>query len=204
LRHRALSIVRASLAAAFLISPVPAAAEWHVKPFAGLTFGGSTTFVDPELAAGTPNLVVGASAVLLGEILGIGVDVGHASGFFERGDQNLLLSSSVTTVSGNIIVALPRRLAEYTLRPYFVGGAGLMVVRTENPPTEAGLDLASNLGAIDVGAGVTGLLTDRLGLNWELRHFRSVSGDSLGGGLTIGGAEQLSFWRASMALVIRY
>ena len=34
--------------AILLASPVPAAAEWHIKPFVGLTFGGGTTFVDSE------------------------------------------------------------------------------------------------------------------------------------------------------------
>ena len=35
-----------------LACAVPAQAEWHVKPFFGITFAGQTTFVDIEDAAG--------------------------------------------------------------------------------------------------------------------------------------------------------
>jgi len=69
-------------------------------------------------------------------------------------------------------------------------------------PIGGGLPVQSSLAAIDVGGGVTGFLSDRFGVSWEVRHFGSVGGkqpseNSLG-------AEQLSFWRADMALVIRF
>ena len=44
------------LALAILVaSPRAAVAEWQIKPFFGVTFGGSTTFVDPEQAVGDKN-----------------------------------------------------------------------------------------------------------------------------------------------------
>ncbi len=55
------------------------------------------------------------------------------------------------------------------------------------------------LPAIDLGGGVTGFLSDRIGVSWDVRHFRSVGGKTRG--LSFG-REQLSFWRANMALVI--
>src|SRR5688572_21176527 len=119
--------------ALLLLRPAPARADWQLKPFVGLTFGGGTTFLDLEHAAGGPNLVVGFSGVLLGEVIGIDADVGHAPGFFQRGDQLLVARSSATTLTGNVVVALPRRLAEFSLRPYFVGGAGFMKVRIDDP-----------------------------------------------------------------------
>ena len=100
----------------------------------------------------------------------------------------------MTTLTGNVTVALPKRLVEYTLRPYFVGGAGLMTVRIDQFNNL--FDISKNLNAIDVGGGVTGFLTNRIGLNWEVRHFRSI-GESQG-------PPELSFWRANMALAIRY
>ena len=39
-----------------------------------------------------------------------------------------MTQSAVTTLTGNVVVALPRRMAGYGLRPYFSGGAGLMHV----------------------------------------------------------------------------
>jgi len=65
------------------------------------------------------------------------------------------------------------------------------------------LNVSTSLPAIDVGGGATGFLTERVGLSWDIRYFRTVSGKAEGNGLSVG-AEQLSFWRASMALAIRF
>jgi len=182
-----------------LLRSAPAGAEWQLRPFVGLTFGGGTTFFDLERAAGGSNVVVGFNGVLLGELVGIDADIGYGPGFFQKGGQHLVTRSSATTMTGNVVLALPRRLAEFSLRPYIVGGAGLMQVRI----TDAGavLGVSSTLPAVDVGGGVTGFLSDRVGLSWDVRRFRSFGGKARG--LSFG-QEQLSFWRANMALVFRY
>jgi len=59
------------------------------------------------------------------------------------------------------------------------------------------------LPTMDVGAGVTGFLTNRFGVNWDVRYFRSLGGKDQGIGVSIG-SEELSFWRAHMALAIRF
>ena len=183
------------------IGPAEVLAEWQIKPFLGIAFGGGTTFVDLEDAAGSPNIVLGINGVLLGEVVGLDADFSHTPGFFESGDRQLVAQSSVTTLAASVVVALPRHLAEYRLRPYVVGGAGLMLVRIDN---QFGvLRVTSTLPAVHVGGGVTGFLTDRIGLSWEVRHFRSIGGTVEGRGLSFG-REQLSFWRATMALAIRY
>ena len=112
--------------------------------------------------------------------MGVEVDVGHTPGFFNAdnrpfGSQDpLVLTSGVTTVTGNLVVALPRRWTEYTLRPYVVGGAGLM--RARSTDRFDALPIRTDLAAVDVGGGVTGFLTKRIGLNWDVRYFRSVGG----------------------------
>jgi hypothetical protein len=63
------------------------------------------------------------------------------------------------------------------------------------------LSTSSTLPAVDVGGGVTGYLSDRIGLMWDARYFRSVGEHEGLGGLFV--IEQLSFWRASMAVVMR-
>jgi hypothetical protein len=188
------------VALALLLSgPTPAAAEWQMRPFLGLTFDGGTTFFDLERAAGGPNLAIGFNGVLIGEWVGIDADNGSGPGLFQKGDQHLVSRSSATTVTGNVVIALPRRLAEYTLRPYLVGGAGFMLVRIND--SSAVFSVSSTLPAVDVGGGVTGFLSDRVGLSWDVRRFRSFGGKARG--LSFG-PEQLSFWRANMALVFRY
>ena len=186
--------------ALFLSWPARASAEWQLRPFLGVTFGGSTTFIDLAHAAGSPNLVLGGNAALLGNVFGIEVDFGRAPGFFEKGDQHLVQRSSVTMLTGNVVIAPPRRLTEYTLGPYFVLGTGLIRARSED--FLGLLSVASTLPAMDVGGGATGFLSDRIGLNWDARYFWSVGGKELRG-FSIG-PEQLSFWRTSMGLVIRY
>jgi hypothetical protein len=183
--------------------PVGAEAEWQIKPFVGLTFAGSTTFLDLEQASGNRHGAIGVSGTKLGNVIGVEGEFAFVPGFFQRSDiaAPLVLRSSVTTLTGNVVITLPRRMTEYALRPYFVGGAGLMHVRADDSLQV--LPIASNLAAVDLGGGVTGFLSNRLGLNWDIRYFRSVHGKDEGLGISTG-PEQLSFWRASMALAIRY
>jgi hypothetical protein len=64
-------------------------------------------------------------------------------------------------------------------------------------------DVTSNMGALDIGGGATGFFSDRFGVSWDLRYFRRVSGGpDKSTGLVFGDPE-LSFWRASMAIVVR-
>ena len=183
------------------VSSRATAGERQIRPFIGVTFEGATTFVFSETAVGKPHAMIGVNAVWLREIFGIDVDLAHAPGFFQDDDPgHLVLSSSVTTLTGNIVVAVPARKAEYGLRPYFVGGAGLMRVHIDH--ALGVLPVAKTLPAIDVGGGVLGFITNQIGVCWEVRRFTSLS-RTTEQGLSIG-AERLSFWRASMALAIRY
>src|SRR5262245_54898127 len=190
--------------AALLMLGVPATArgEWQLKPFLGIAFGTSTTFVDADRATRKPKLVFGGSGTLQGEVLGLEGEFARAPGFFQSGRGGNVLGSSVSTLTGSVTLALPRRLTEYTLRPYFVGGAGVMLVRIDQ--SASSLDVSANMPTIDVGGGVTGFLTKRIGLNWDVRHFRTIHGRAEGVGVSIGGGEQLSYWRPNMALAIRY
>jgi hypothetical protein len=205
------------LLALMMTAPRSTEAEWLIKPFAGVTFAPSTTYLgDWDNAAGSApdeagaaQLMFGASTVLLGEIFGIEADFGRVPGFFERDvdvpDVPLVVqgSSSVLTLTGNVVVAVPRRIAAYALRPYFAAGFGLIRARSEDQ--SAIYPIKDTLPAIDFGGGATGFFSDRVGVSWDLRHFRAVGGDARTPAVTIDGeAPQLSFWRANMALVLRY
>ncbi len=189
------------VAGLLLLSVRTYAADRQIRPFIGATFGGGTTFVDPEDAVGKANLAIGASAVFLGEVFGTEVEIADVPGFFESGDKHLVILSRVTTISGNVVVAAPHRLTEYSLRPYFVGGIGLMRVRTT---TAFGVfDVSTVIPALDAGVGAIGFLTNRIGVCWDVRRFQSVGSNTGNVGLSFGD-EHLSFWRATMAIVIRY
>jgi hypothetical protein len=182
-----------------LATATRAAAEWQIKPFFGATFSASTTFIDLEQATGHSHPVIGVNGGWLGDVFGVEADFGRAPGFFERGDLGLVTDTSASTLTGNVVVALPRRLAEYTLRPYFVGGAGAMFVHVDD--ANGNPFISRSLKAMDLGGGVTGFLTNRIGLNWDVRYFRSID-RTFESGLSLA-SEQLSFWRASMAVAIR-
>ena len=155
--------------------------------------------IDLEDATGRLNRAVGVSGVLLGEVLGVEADVGYAPAFFQAGNQSLVVASHATTFTGNVVVAVPQRLTRYTLRPYVVGGAGLMHATSALLLVPV---VSATLPAMDVGGGATGFLSRRIGLGWDVRYFRSVgTGQERG---QSSGPEQLSFWRVNMAIAIRY
>jgi hypothetical protein len=107
----------------------------------------------------------------------------------------------VTTLTGNVVIALPKRMSGYGLRPYFSGGAGLMHVDTVGQIQI--FEIHRTLPTLSLGGGVTGFLTNRVGLNWDIRRLSTLrgEGETLGNSL---GREQLSFWRATMAVALRY
>jgi len=192
-----------------LLAPSTAAADWQVRPFIGFTFGGETTFVDFEKAIATQNVVIGVSGGWLGEIFGLEADFGRAGGFFQTDEAPAnpeaadaeLLTSAVTTLTGNVVIALPARMAGYGLRPYFSGGAGLMHVDAVG--RLQAFDIHRTLPTLSLGGGVTGFLTNNVGLSWDIRRLSTVrsEGETLGNSV---GRERLSFWRATMAVALRY
>ena len=186
------------VAGLLLIAATAGAEDRQLRPFIGATFGGGTTFV--ELDRGRAKLAVGVGAVFLGEIFGAEVDFADVPGFFESDNNPLVVGSRVTTLTGNVVVAMPRRMSEYALRPYLVGGAGLMRVRTTTSLNV--FDVSRMFPTLDVGVGVVGFVTNRMGVSWEIRRFQSLDreGDK---GVSFGD-EQLGFWRATMAVAIRY
>jgi hypothetical protein len=87
------------------------------------------------------------------------------------------------------------------LRPYFSGGAGLMHVDASGR-----LDLLAvnrTLPALSFGGGVTGFLTTDVGVNWDIRRINTLRGEGETRGSSFG-REQLTFWRATMAVALRY
>lgn len=184
--------------------PFPAAADadWLLTPFIGLKFAGETNLVDLEKGAGETKLTLGGSVGLLGDgLVGAEIDLGYSPRFFERSNRaGLVRRSSVATLMGNIIVAVPRNVTRESLRPYLVGGLGLIHAETEDVLDALRID--SNLLGLTVGGGVIGFLTDRTSLRLDIRHFKNLSRQRepiVGFGTT-----RLSFWRASAGVMLRY
>ena len=196
--HRRLSVAILLLLCG---TPAEARADWLITPFLGTSLGSETTFLIFEEGAGS-RMTLGASVALLSDgILGLEADVGHTPRFFEGDDPNgLVLSSRVTTISGNIIVAAPLSLTRESLRPYVVGGLGLLQARSRHA---AGLfPVDEDLLGLSVGGGAIGFVSARTGLRFDVRHIKAISGAD--GPFARPGVSRLSFWRATAGLVIRY
>src|SRR5688572_29009683 len=176
-------------------------ADWLITPFLGTSLAGETTLLVLERGAGA-RMTLGASLALFTDgIVGIEADVGHTPKFFEGDDpRGLVLSSRVTTFGGNVILAAPLGLTRESLRPYLLGGLGLMQARSKDlagvfPMKEDRLGLS-------VGAGAIGFVTETTGLRFDVRHLKAISGAD--GLLARPGVSRLSFWRATAGLTIRY
>ncbi len=197
--------MRRRLSVAFLLAvcaPVhEARADWLITPFIGTSLAGETTFLIFEEGAGS-RMTLGASVALLGGgILGIEADVGHTPKFFEGDDPlGLILSSRVTTISGNVLLAAPLALTRESLRPYLVGGLGLLQARSTNAASL--FPLEEDRLALTVGGGAIGFVSERTGLRFDVRHIKAISGPD--GPFPRDGVSRLSFWRATAGLTIRY
>jgi hypothetical protein len=186
-----------------LLAPTPARAQTDllIIPFLGMKFGGHTSIAIGEPTVGDKKLTFGVSGTILSDrFLGVEADVQQTPQFFGPGLQRTVSSSGVTTLTGNVVFAVPKAITRESLRPYIVSGVGLMHARLS---TQAGLlDTKSNLLGLDIGGGAIGMVSPRAGARFELRHFKNLTNDAAGA-VTIGGTK-LSFWRLTAAVVLRY
>src|SRR5581483_258772 len=94
----------------------------------GYKFHGHTNIVDPANPAhpgGATKTTFGGSIDLLSPgIFGAEADFEHTPHFFDTSLQSLTVQSSVTTLVGNAVFALPLALTQESLRPYMVGWGG--------------------------------------------------------------------------------
>lgn len=189
------------LTALFLASAPEARADWLLTPFIGTTFAGKSAFVtfEPEAVRAKHWLIGGSAGWLSDNVFGIEADVALVPGFF--GDENPIVTSNrVTTISGSVIAAVPLSITRESLRPYILGGFGLVHTVLEDQICLLGCVSESN-GALQLGGGAIGLVTDRAGVRFDLRQIRTLAREDT---LTGDRRAKLSFWRASVGVVVRY
>ena len=194
----------AFLLAVFVLSrPATARADFFVIPFAGIKFGGSTSIVDLELAAGKKKLVLGIAALKVDDrVIGFEAEFGNIAGFFnnekEAGDEPLVQAGSyVNDLTGSVVFSLPPGATRGGLRPYAVVGGGLIHA--------ASLDLARVLQvrrtvpAINLGFGAIGLITNNVGVRFDVRHLRSLATDPPTGSVS----RSINYSRFTIGLLLR-
>jgi hypothetical protein len=199
------AIHRALLLSLMLVATAaPARAQdIFAVPFAGVKFGGDTSIVDLEIAADRTSFTMGASLSVLGDgWLGYEADFGYVPGFFENDDSLPLIKpgSYALDLTGAVIVALPTAVTRGGLRPYAVFGLGLI-----NAQAQDFLEIfliRRTVPAFKIGIGAQALLlTNNVGIRFDLRHVRSFTGDD--GSLAPGIGRRISYSRFTLGLLLR-
>jgi hypothetical protein len=182
-----------------LFATAPAHADFFITPFAGIKFAGTASIVELDSGASNTKFTLGGIASVLGDgLFGVEADVAYLPRFFERSSGTLVVRSHVFTLMGNVVVAVPRTITGYSLRPFVSGGAGLMHVNIEDVADL--LPVNSNLFGLNVGGGAVGPLTPLMDVRMELRWFKSLTS---GNETPLLPGTALSFWRAAVGITIR-
>ena len=185
------------------VLPAHAAADWLVSPYIGARFAAQVTSVlGVEGATRTKSMFGTSFGWLSNGVFGAEADVAFVPGFFSR--FGTISNSRVTTVMGNVIVALPMAKTQYGLRPYATAGAGYMRGRAASGEGTFEFEaLGPDVFAMNLGGGAIGPLTDRTSARFDLRYFTNLGGDA--DVATSPGTDfELSFWRVTAGLSFRF
>lgn len=194
----------------------PARADWLLTPYIGGVFGGASnqfTFDDADDEF-EQRMNLGVSfGYYTGGILGFEVDYGVAPNFFQftggTNDFDLLdLDSSVQTLMGNVVLALPVGGSDGPFRPYVSGGLG--TIRTQlRSETDVFDEITSNDTGYNFGAGAHLLAAGRIGIRADVRYFRGFEAiddeDPVDNPLFDQpfAQEVFNFWRGTIGFTVR-
>lgn len=179
-----------------LLSATSARADWLLTPYLGVTFGGDT----PK-----QQVNYGLSAAFLGAgIFGLELDASITPNFLEPDDDNLddfddIDDSNVATFMANLMLSAPSSTPAF--RPYAAAGVG--IIRTRATSVGNFFDVNDSNFGVNVGGGVIGQFSERVGVRGDMRYFRTLQ-DSDGGDdidLDLG---SFNFWRGTLGISFRF
>ncbi|MBY0497802.1 MAG: hypothetical protein K2Y23_26635 [Cyanobacteria bacterium] len=172
-------------------------------PFAGMKFGGSTSIVDLELASGKKKLVLGIAARTVDDgIIGYEVEFANIAGFFGNAEEAAIRplvksGNYVNDLTGSVVLSLPPGFTGGGLRPYAVIGGGLIHAQSEDFFDV--LPVRRTVAALNLGVGAIGMITNNVGVRFDLRHLRSLASDPPTGGV----GYQIAYSRFTIGLLLR-
>ena len=192
-------------------TPARAHAEWQLAPFVGFSFLGETNLALTEVSERHWN--IGGAARLVGAgPFGLEALFVYVPGAFESlrlepislpAEETISASRSLALM-GNLVLTTPRAWNEYGLRPYVSGGFGLLHAWHD----EERFPARANVPGYNVGGGAVGFLTDRVGLRFDLRFFRTLPPGAEPNGSTIitsdRGRLRIRYWTATIGVVFKY
>lgn len=192
--------------------PARASAEWQFAPFVGFTSAGDTNLNLVEIEK--QHWTIGGSARLLGAgPLGVEALFLFVPGHLEPlrldeplspgGEESRSITSTRTfAFMGNVVLTTPRAWNEYGLRPYVSGGFGWLHAYHN----DAVFPLRGSMPAYNVGGGAVGFLSDRVGLRFDLRYFRTAppGREPTPEFTTSGDRARLRYWAGTIGVVFKY
>lgn len=190
-------------------------ADWILTPFIGWNFGGSADVsgcIGDQCGVSTLNkfehkIDYGASLASMGDgIAGFEVDVGYSPNFFATNTASnnafrFTNTSNAVTVMGNLILAVPAGGRRGSIRPYGVGGVGLIRTNVQDFEQTFSVNTKNDFG-FDVGAGLMGFVTDAIGIRGDVRYFRAFTGSS--SNVTSLGLSNFGYWRGSVGVSLKF
>ena len=186
------SLILAS-AAAVVLAPMQARADGFVTPWVGSAFGSNIK---------NGQTTVGVSAGGMGAgIIGGEADFGWSPSFF--GTKSDFGNNTVMNLMGNLIIGVPIGGQHGAgIRPYVVGGAGLIRSQIDGG-TIARVSSSNNMFGWDAGGGVMGYFSDHVGLRGDVRYLRAISDLTTNVSSIDFNGDKLHFWRATVGVTFR-
>jgi hypothetical protein len=133
--------------------------------------------------------------------LGVEGEFTFMPGFFKSdGEVELVTDSRVSTLMGNVVLAVPARWTGLSPRPFVSGGVGMMRASLTDFVDE--FSYADTMLAMNIGGGIMGFFDERKGVRIELRYFRSIAGGDQS--TPSFGQARLKYWRVGAGLILRY
>ena len=206
---RKLAIASALVLTVSAATPAKASADWLFTPFIGMNWGGNAAFTDSlgdfedefeqKMNFGAQLSWMGAGA------LGFEVDFGYSPNFFENtaGDADFAFGdSNVTTLMANLKIGAPFGGQHGAgIRPYASGGLGIIKSRIDD--ADDLFRVNSTDWGLNIGGGVAGFFNDNMGLQGDVRYFRSLQDNEPDDEFDVA-LGSFSFWRGTVGLVFRF
>jgi opacity protein-like surface antigen len=187
-------IVAALVVLAVLARPEPARAAGFISPLIGFNFGGDASCQSASNCE-DKRLNFGVGVGGMNAVVGFEQEFAYARDFF--GVRPGLQNASVLALMSNFMV-VPKI---GPVRPYVLGGVGLIKTHTEFT-TAALLSTDNNNFGWDIGGGLMVTLVPHVGLRGDIRYFHSFQD------LTIAGFPlsdtKLDFGRAAAAIIFTF
>ena len=183
------SLVAIAMTLGMAALPATAQAQIFLTPFAGVTTGKDSPGERPT---------AGASVLFMGNVVGLELDFGYTPDFFDESDDlDFISGSNVTSLSANLLVGL----GAGPVRPYVTGGLGLLRSRITSADDFFD-DVSENDLGVNVGAGLIGMFSPRIGLRGDVRYFRGLQ--NIDAGDLAVSLDNFDFFRAYLGVAFRF